>query len=53
LAQGGIDWYSLNRGIGFILPEYGAPKLSLCREDMAADREKDLEDNDRASYEVT
>jgi cold shock CspA family protein len=53
LAQGRIDWYSLNRGHGLILPEYGSPKLSLRREDIAADREKDLEDNDRESYEVT
>jgi CspA family cold shock protein len=53
LAQGRIDWYRANRGHGFILPEYGAPKLSLRREDIAADGEKDLEYNDRVSYEVT
>jgi cold shock CspA family protein len=55
MAQGRVDWYSVNLGYGFILPQGEDPrdaKIFMSREDIAAGEEEQMENNAKVSYEL-
>jgi cold shock CspA family protein len=55
MAQGRIDWYSINLGYGFILPQDEDPrssKIFMSRKDIMAGEEEKLENNAWVSYEL-
>jgi CspA family cold shock protein len=52
MPRGRVAWYSAELGHGFIIPEEGGPKAFVRREDIKADEDESLENNDRVSYEV-
>jgi cold shock CspA family protein len=55
MPQGRVDWYSVNLGYGFILPQGEDPrdsKILMRRKDIVAGEEEKLENNVRVSYEV-
>jgi cold shock CspA family protein len=52
LKRGRVHWYSKNLGHGFIVPEDEGPQVFVLREDIVADEEVNLENNDdEVSYE--
>jgi cold shock CspA family protein len=55
MAQGRVDWYSVNLGYGFIYPQGQDPretKIFMSREDIKAGEEEKMENNAWVSYEV-
>jgi cold shock CspA family protein len=55
MAQGRVDWYSVNLGYGFIYPQGQDPretKIFMSREDIKASEEEKMENNVLVSYEL-
>jgi CspA family cold shock protein len=53
MAQGTVQWFSQEKGYGFITPDEGGEDLFVHYSAIAGSGFRSLEEGDRVSYEVT
>ncbi|ANE80586.1 cold-shock protein [Mycobacterium adipatum] len=53
MAEGTVKWFNSEKGFGFIAPDGGAPDVFVHYSEIQAGGFRNLEENQRVSFEVT